>query len=378
MNFLSLFSSQSSAANSCEIQEIFPLKLQSADFIWTDLFTTYTKILTDTIERSHGLKEEFDSLLWDNCLQSEGNEGLVSMLAQAMTDKTDLFIVYVPSVKIIRRATREEEQQIQLDYKERRESTIGVWISFKSYKRTDMLAIHSGFEYFVLAGLNKLLNTSKALQFKIKDLRGTVSYTDSEIAKAQVREVAQALRNGNDVMLDKEDEVATTSPDTSPAEKSIYFIDGKKAFYLNMPISYISGEQTPGIGSTGEADMRAVERGLRQYFVSIIRPVLKALFDAEVEFKSLDFRNFASGFEAVKSFSLAGEGLISRESQQRVVAKLFDLDWEKEQAALEKEAGEQDVPGTDPAEKIPALPRGRSEPLGPPPNAGAKQPRGEA
>ena len=166
---------------------------------------------------------------------------------------------------------------------------------------------------------------------------------------------------GNDIMVDKEDEISTTTPDVSPAEKSMTFIDGKKAFYLNMPLSYLSGQQTTGIGSTGEADMRAVERGLKQFFSSIVRPVLKALFGVDVEFKSQDFRHITSGMEALKTFGLTnGDGFLSQESMIRIVCKLFDLDYDKEKASLESEGKDQDDPGKGPAEDS-MLPPGRSE-----------------
>lgn len=334
------FKSQKELAAS-EIEEIFPLALKKEDFVKSDILHTYSKILTDVIERTHGLKEEFKNSLWDNCLQNESSKGLVTLLAEAMTNKTDLFLVYKAlgkSTSVLRLANDEEQKQIREDYKKSGESKVGIYVSFKKYRRTEMLEIYSAFEHCVLGSLNKTLNISDSLQIKINELRASTSLADSGVAIAQAQSIAEALRNGNDVLLDKNDEIVTAAPDVSASENSTEFLDAKRAFILDLPLSYITGAQTPGMGSSGENDMRAVERGLRQYFVSIIQPVLKALWGAEVEFKSQDFRQMTTALEVLKAFELSSDTeLMSLEAKQEIIARVFDLDPDKERKAIEKE-----------------------------------------
>ncbi len=331
-SFLGIASSQDS-----ELPEIFPLALRQDIFIKSDILHTFTKILTDVIERTHGIPEKVEPLMWDSCLQSDASDGLVTLLAKAMSCKKDLYLVWVRDVNLVRKATPEEESKIREDYKARGESSLGVFASFRHYSTTDMLEIYSAFEYCVLSSLNKTLNLSKAVQIKINELRSTVSLNDASIAKAQAKAIATALACGRDVMLDSKDIIETAQPDTSSTEKAIGFLDAKRAFLLGLPISYISGVQTPGIGSTGEADMRAVERGLKQYYVSIMRPVLKALFGADTDFRSHDFRDVNAALEVLKTFELVSDDLISRESKQGIVARVFDLDADKEAKQIEAE-----------------------------------------
>lgn len=330
------------AVSSNELPDIFPLSLTQATFIESDILSTYLKILTDVIERTHGLKEEFKPLLWDNCLQNEANEGLVTLLANAMTKKTELFLVYVPSVKVLRKATHEEQEKIRADYKKSGESKVGIFVSFKKYRRTEMLEIYSAFEYCVLSGLNKTLNISKAVQLKINKLRESVAVADAQVAVDQAKSIANALKNGNDVMLDKEDEIATATPDTSSTEKAITFLDAKRAFILGLPIAYVTGQQTGGIGSSGENDMRAVERGLIQYFVSIIQPVLKALWGAETEFKSQDFRQMTTALEVLKTFDLVSDENMPKEMKLEILARVFDVDLAEMKKQIEVETKERD------------------------------------
>ena len=148
---------------------------------------------------------------------------------------------------------------------------------------------------------------------------------NSGIADAQAQNIANALLNQRPVMMDAADSVETASPDLTATEKSIAFISSKLAFYLGLPSSYITGEQTGGIGSTGEADMRAVERGLKGYYYSILKPVLEAIFGVSVEYKSQDSRNIQSGIEVLKVFAMTDEELLSRENKTMILNKIFDL-----------------------------------------------------
>ncbi len=331
------FKSNAELGNS-EIQSLFSLGISCEEFVKADMLQTYVKILTDVAERTHGLKDEQEPLLWDSAVQTNANEGLITLLAGAMVEKSELFLVYAQSVKVIRKATAAEETEIRADYKAKGESGTGVFISFKNYWRSDLLKLYSSLEHAVLASLNKTVNVAKSIQLKISDLRSSVSLNDSGIAREQAKSIAQAMRNGNDILIDAKDSVETAKPDTAPTEKAISFLDSKRAFVLGLPLAYVVGEQTGGIGATGEADMRAVERGLRQYFVSIIRPVFEVIFDEDVEFKTQDFRQITSALEVLKMFDLTSEQNLSSKTKQNITARVFDVDPEKEAKLIEEDA----------------------------------------
>ncbi len=320
------------------IEQIFPLACPLDRFIRSDLLATYLKILTDVAERTHGLSEDERKLLWDSCVQSDGGEGLLTMLSTAMLDKTDLFLVYVPSVKVLRRATDDEERQIRVDYKALGTSTVGVFVSFKNYRLTDMLLVYSALEYCVLSSLHKTVNISKAVQVKMSDMRASVSLGDSQVVIDQARSIAEALRKGQDILLDAKDVVTTATPDVTPTEKTIAFLDAKRAYYLTLPLAYITGLQSGGIGSTGEGDTKAVERGLRLYFVSIMQPVVQAVFGKPVEFRSQDFRQIESALDVLKTFDLVSDLYLSAETKRTVAARMFDVDPEEEALIIEAEA----------------------------------------
>lgn len=313
-----------------ELPDIFPLSVNQNEFINQDVMNVYSRILTDCVERTQGIPEDVFPLLWDNCLQNESNHGLISMIAKAMTDKADLFLVYKADLQLVRLATETEARQIKEDYAAKGQSEVGIYVSFKKYCRTDMVKIYSTMEYCVIASLNKQMNLSKAIQFKMSEMRSSVSLTDSSKAIDQAKTVAKSLSSGKDVMIDKNDEIATSTPDISAIKESISFIDAKKSLYYGMPLAYINGEQTTGIGTTGEADTKSTERGLKNYYISILKPVIEELFDITTSFKSNDFRQIGSALEAIKTFELVSDELISRDNKQLIISKLFDLDYEVE------------------------------------------------
>lgn len=349
------FSFNQSIGTDTELPEIFPFKFDINEFIAIDIAAIYTKILTDVVERTHGLTADQSALLWDNCLKSSKNDGLITMLSKAMSDKKDLFIVYMKEIDIVREATSDESQKIKDGYAKKAEKIVveggvGIYISFKNYKRSDMLKLLSSLEYAAIGSLYKSMNLSKALQLKMSDLRASVGLDSSADAIAQAKIIAKALGEGKDILLGDKDAIVTATPELDSTKSSIAFLDSKRSFYLGLPASYITGEQTGGIGSTGEGDSKAIERGLKSYFFSIIKPVLEDLFGAKLKFKSSDFRQIDKGLLAIKTFQLVDESMLSLENKKKIVESLFDVDADDNKTAAPKPVGTGTTPPIAPSE----------------------------
>ncbi len=326
MSFLSeTFGWTSKQLVNAELPEVFPMPIPQSEFLSIDVVTIFSKILTDVLERVHGMNDDQTALMWDNCVKSAKSDGLITMLAKAMTDQADLYLVYEKGIGVIREATSDERTTIQADYAKSAKSSTGVYVSFRNYRRSEMVRLYSALEYYTVAALNKNLNISAAVQMKFSDLRASVSLIEAGTASAQGQIIATALLNQKPVMMDAKDSVETAAPDLSATEKSISFIGAKLAFYLGMPASYITGEQTGGIGSTGENDMRAVERGLKNYYFSILKPTIEEIFGVKLSYKSQDFRNLTLGLEVLKTFALVDEEFLSKENKTLIINQAFDL-----------------------------------------------------
>jgi hypothetical protein len=325
-------------ASSSGLVEIYPMATPCDVFIKTDILATYLKILTDVAERTHGLSDDQSKLLWDSCVQSDSADGIITLLADAMLGKAKLFLVYNKATKVVRRATANEATQIAADYEKSASSKIGIFISFEKFRLTDVLRIYSALEYCILSSLHKTVNIAKAVQLKMNELRASVALADADVAADQARSIAEALRKGEDILIDAKDSVSTSTPDTGPTKEAISFLDAKRSFYLRLPLAYISGLQTGGIGSTGEADMRAIERGLLPYFVSILRPVLEALFGVKLEYRSQDFRQIESAMNAMKTFDLVSDDYLSKQTKRAVISRMMNVDPVAELKLIQGEA----------------------------------------
>lgn len=309
-----------------ELPEIFPMAIGQDNFVAIDVESIYGKILTDVIERSHGIPEEQQSALWDNCLRSESSRGLITLLACAMTHRQDLFLVYDKTLNLLRCADSTEQAQIRADYSKSNKSSVGVFASFKHFVRADLVRFYSSLEYCTAATLWKSMKLSMAVQIKMNDLRSSTAINDSEAVTAQAAAMARALGQGKDVLTDAKDIIDTAKPAIDAAKQSSVFLNEKRAFYLGMPASYISGEQTGGIGSTGEGDTKATERGLKNYYSSVIEPVCNALFEVKLTYKSQDFRQIDQGLSALKTFELTSNELLGPGPKKVIIETLFDVD----------------------------------------------------
>lgn len=308
-----------------ELTPIFKMDVAQSDFVKNDILNVYSKILVDVIERTQGLTDNVLKILWDSCLQSESQDGLISMLAKAMSDQKELFVVYRPDLETLVYATSSEQNQIREDYKREGKSKVGFYISFKNYKKTEMLKLYSGLEYCSIASLNKSMNLSKAIQFKMKDMRGSVAVTDSSEIKKQAVEISKALGDGKDVILDGEDSIETGTPNLEATKSSMEFINQRRSFYLGLPASYITGEAPKGLGDSGKGDAKAVERGLKNYYFSIVKPVIESIFEIKTNFETEDFDQINGALEALKTFELVSDELMSAETKLSLINKLFGL-----------------------------------------------------
>lgn len=314
------------SSSSTELPDIYPLPIASGAFVDIDVQNIYNRILTETLERTEGIPNEKQSLLWDNCSAGESQDGLVTLLSKAMATKGDLFLVYDIAVKVIRKATAAEQQQIKADYAKTAGSKVGAYITFKNYTRTDMVRFYSALEYCSVGGLYKAMNLSKAVQLKFNEMRSSTGLSDSADIKTQAQNIAQGLSKGKDVMLDAKDIIETSKPDLTATNSAMSFIQMKQSFYLGLPASWFNGLTSKGMSDTGKSDSKSVERGLKPYYFSIIKPVCDVLFQAKTTFTSDDFDMLSTANETLKTFDVTSNDHLSAENKTKIASRIYGLD----------------------------------------------------
>lgn len=315
-----------------ELENIWPIPITENLFVEIDVRATYKRILTDVIERTDGIPDDKQQLVWDSCLGSEQPDGLITMLARSMANKSELFIVYFATLNVIRRASDTETELIRKGYKEKAEPVklpeggLGVFVTFKNYERTDMVNLYSKLEYSAVGGLWKQGKLSTAIQLKFKELRSSTGLGDSAEPAAQAVAIAKALAAGKDVAMDGEDSVESATPDLTSTKERLILLANKRSEYLGLPASYFSGILTGGLGDSGSGDAKAVDRGLRPYFFSIIKPVVDGIFTIKSTFKENDGDNISTALEVLKTMDVTSDEYMNPENKTKVVNKAFGLD----------------------------------------------------
>jgi hypothetical protein len=352
------------------LPDIFPIPIAQNDFIEIDVQNIFQRILLDTLERTDGIKDEQKPLLWDNCVASEKQDGLVTLLAKAISSKKELFVVYRPSIKVIGKATPEEEAKIREGYKTKAEPVsldaggIGMYITFKNYLKSDLVRFYSALEYCAVGGLWKQANISKSVQIKINELRSSVSLGDSAAAKAQAKAMADGMAQGKDILADAKDVIESLAPDLTATNSTMDLIAKKQSYLLGLPASYFSGEQSAtGLSDTGKSDAKAVDRGLKGYFFSIIKPVCDGLFEIKSEYAPEDTAELDSALKLLETFDRTSNEIIGLENKTKIANLAFGLD--------EDEVGDEPEP-----EPIPVIPGQVPPKPGAPPAVPPKQPPG--
>lgn len=322
---MGVFSFLNFGSSNIVMPTLYPIPIEELNFVSIDVETIFSRILMDVLERTEGVPEDKVKLLWDSCVKSASQDGLITLVAKAMTEKADLYLVYAKDVDLIRKADSAEQAQIEADYRLKNKSTVGFFITFKNMTLTEMIKFYSAIEYCTVGGLYKAQNLSNAIQIRVSMLRASLGNSDSERAIADGALIATGLKEGKSVLMDKDDVIDTAKPDLTATTSTMEFISKKKSFYLGLPTAWVEGVQKTGMSGTGDADAKAIDRGLKPYFYKIIKPIIDSIFTINVEFKPEDNDDIATANETLKAFEVTSSQFINDENKTKILNKLYAL-----------------------------------------------------
>ena len=278
--------------------------------------TLFKKILHRCYSRSEGATDEKKiSSLFDSTEKSGSPRGLISLLAKAMTDKQEIAIIYDSGV--VRLADYKEKEQIRKDYEKRSESKVGVLINFSDYCLSDLVFGYMAMIYDILSSMNTQVGLAQALQIKINNLRSTVSVAGSEEPIRQAKDINESLKQGNSVLMDKNDVVEALTLNSESVKNAIELVNSQLATDLGVSLSFVNGELTTGMSATGEADANADEYGFQDFFNSIFKPVCDKLYGWNLRFVSDDWRYFSA---MIGSLIIVENSMLLSEKQKQAFA----------------------------------------------------------
>ena len=267
----------------------FKMNLCVEDFVKIKTENLYKKILQRCYSRSEGAKDaEKIQSLFDSSEKSGSPRGLISLLAKAMTEKTEIAIIYEAGV--VRLADSKEKEQIKKEYEDKAKSSTGILVSFKDYCLTNLVKEYLAMIYYILSSMNTQVGLAKALQIKVAMLRSTVSVNGKDEPISQAKAINEALTKGQSVLMDEKDKVEVLKLDSASVEAAFRFVCSLLASDLGVSLSFITGEMTSGMSATGEADSNADEYGFQDYFNSIFKPACDKLYGWSLVFVTDDWR----------------------------------------------------------------------------------------
>ena len=128
-------------------------------------FEIFRKILTDCFDHSADFPKDKISALWDSVVTTEAREGLISILARAMTNRSKIYVVFDHGY--VRKATENERQLIDQDPSGKN----GVCLDFGDFHRAQIVLVLAGLVEVLLLSANASLNVSKSVLIKVAALR---------------------------------------------------------------------------------------------------------------------------------------------------------------------------------------------------------------
>lgn len=320
---------------------LWDVQLRASLYTEIQLRSIYARILSEVFARSYKIPDAFRSLLRDS-MEGGGQRGLIEHIVCAMANQSELILKY--EAGILHVPEYNERRKIIDEWKRVNKPQQTLYLSFQNYHKTTMLRQYLLHKYLLLCTQHKALNLSASLLIKIADLRKSVALNDSTPAKDQAREIAQALLDGAPALLDVEDMIELPKPDMSVLKEVAEDVHSEISLILGLPISWVAGIQKTGLGDSGDADARAIERGLEPYFWESAYPSFRLLFDNTLRFKTEDYRNVSQALEAMRTFQLDDGQLLPKELQQRILYQLLDIQEEppgvKEPKVIEAPAAE--------------------------------------
>lgn len=275
----------------------YKLGLDELKFINSRTQVLYEKILKRCYHKTIGLEDEEGNIASSVFLSVEyGAEqnGAIPLIAKAMTQMRKVYLVYRESAGLVRVATLEEQVEIDKHYKDYQnaESKLnngdrGMVLDFTKYELTRLIKCYMALLYAVLDSANTQVNLARSLQIKIDKLRENISVLTSEDAIKQANQINDALKAGNSILLSKMDEVIQTAINSESTAKAIEIFNTALASDLGLSLSFVSGALTSGMSATGDADINYEDTGIKDFWVTIWKPVCLKLYGAKnVKYKT--------------------------------------------------------------------------------------------
>lgn len=269
----------------------FNLSLKETEFVDYMVSDLYQSILTMCFDKiifpdaEKDFKDKITPSFYDN-LSVEGiNKGIIKNLAYGIVQNQKVFLVNASAGDniIVRQGTQEELQKYE---KEQGNIKNQIQMDFTKYNQSKALKLFYSMIYWIIRATNTNVKISNSVLVKIAKLRELVAKEDAEEVIKQAKEINDAIKRGNSIVADKDDTMERLEINSQATKDALDVAFSLVSGLIKMPLSFVNGELTTGLTQTGDSDNLAIERGLKNYYYTILKPCTEKLFDTKIRFTS--------------------------------------------------------------------------------------------
>lgn len=267
----------------------YRLKIEEQKFIQLKTRALYERILKQCYHKTGGIRESDKnqvalSMFVSVELSTRAN-GTIPLVAKAMESNQRIALVYNPDLGLTRIANGAEEEYLLNEYRENKNAVgqldaglRGMVLDFTNFALTKLIKSYMAMIYAVMDSANTQVNLARSLQIKLNKLRESISVNASPEAIATARDINAGLKDGKSALLDAGDNIIQTAISAESVEKALDIFYSALAADLGLSMSFVSGVLTSGMSATGDADINYEENGIKDFWISIWRPIMIKLY----------------------------------------------------------------------------------------------------
>jgi hypothetical protein len=242
--------------------------------------------------------------------------GLISILVNSLLENNPVILEYHKSVNTITSENYNANNFVVNDLKPN--SCIADYGQKQS--EVKLLSYYAGTIYNTYRSIENKIQVSNAIVVIFKQLSDKISYVERESLRKQLQEFRKAVESGGIAYLDSaklQYGIADVGNETKVQEANKENI----ANALNLPLNFLFGTTTQGLGTRHEEDSLSLDRTMRKNFVSLWQPIVEKLFHIKISYAIDKYRLS----ETHKSFLdwVETSGMIDEQSKKEITANIL-------------------------------------------------------
>lgn len=276
-----------------DINDYFELK--KVDFIYIFLSALYQRIFNYCWSRTIVKNKKFnETILFDCFLKTAQTKGFISLMIDALIFGKQEILTYDPILNVIEIKNYDNNHEINKKVKNQ------IILDFTSNKKIYLLKQYASIYYDCLHSLAEKSKINGALILKLATLTDNISLDEKLSVKQQALSVQSGINNGNGAVIDSKSDIDLLNADCEPEQKQIENIKQEiSSFFDGMPLNFLFGTSTAGIGASGENDTDSLERSIYSFFNTYWKPYFNGLFADNIDFKVENWRQIANARDII-------------------------------------------------------------------------------